>query len=125
MIQPPFDQESRVLDFYDRLQDGRLQNYIRQLPAGTELYPIDENLLERSVNRDLHLSGYASSQDALEDLVGFFLMKEGEILCEALASAEVMGTREIGIDTPEPYRQRGYATITCAWLIPRRLRATV
>ena len=116
-LQPKFDQESRVIDFYDRLQDGRLQNYIDQLPVGTELHPVDENLLERSVNRDLHLSGYPNSEKALEDMLGFFLMKGDEILSEALAGAEIMGTREIGIDTPEPYRQRGYATITCAKLI--------
>lgn len=115
-IQPKFDQESRVLDFHDRLRDDRLQKYIDQLPAGTELRPADENLLERSVNRDLHLSGYPSPEKALEDMVGFFLMKEDEVLCEALAGAEVMGTREIGVDTPELYHQRGYATLTCAKL---------
>jgi len=115
-IHPNFDQESRVLDFYDRIRDGHLQKYIDQLPLGTELCPVDENLIERSTNRDLHLSGYSSTERALEDMSGFFLMKGDEILCEALAGAEILGTHEIGIDTPEPYRQRGYATVTCAKL---------
>jgi RimJ/RimL family protein N-acetyltransferase len=65
----------------------------------------------------LHLSGYPSTAKALEDLMGFFLMREDEILCEALAGAEIMGIREIGVDTPELYRKRGYATLTCARLI--------
>jgi hypothetical protein len=116
-IRPEIDQESGVFDFYDRVQDGRLQKFIDQLPDGTELRPIDGNLIERSVNRELHLSGYPSSEKALEDLVGFFLMEGNEILCEALAGAEIMGNREIGVDTPEPYRKRGYATIACARLI--------
>jgi hypothetical protein len=116
-IQPEFDQEGRVLEFYNRIQDGRLQILIEQLPKGAEFRTVDKNLIERSVNRDLHLTGYTSPESALEDLTGFFLMKGDEILSEALAGAAVMGTREIGIDTPEPYRQRGYATITCAKLI--------
>ena len=116
-IQPKFDQESRVFDFYDRFQDGRLQKFIDLLPPGTELRRVDENLIEQSVNRDLHLSGYPTPKDALSDLVGFFLMKGDEVLCEALAGSEIMGIREIGVDTPEPHRQRGYATITCARLI--------
>jgi len=116
-IHPGCDQESRVLDFYDRVQDDRLQKFIDQVPSGTKLRPVDRNLIERSVNRDLHLSGYTSPEKALEDIVGFFLMEDDEILCEALASPAVMGTREIGIDTLEPYRQRGYATITCAKLV--------
>ena len=45
------------------------------------------------------------------------MLKDDEILCEALAGAEVMGAREIGIDTPAPYRRRGYGTITCSKLI--------
>jgi RimJ/RimL family protein N-acetyltransferase len=116
-IHPECDQESRVLDYYDRLRDGRLQKYIDQLPPGTELRPVDENLIERSINRDLHHSGYSSTEEAEADLIGFFLMKDNEVLCEALAGVEVLGTREMGIDTREPYRQRGYATITCARLI--------
>lgn len=116
-IQPEIDQESRVYDFYDRIQDGCLQNFVDQLPKGVEFHPLDEKLIERSVNRDLHVSGYRSFEEALKDLVGFFLMKGDEVLCEAIAGAEIMGTREIGIDTPEPYRQRGFATLACAQLI--------
>jgi len=117
LVQPEFDYEGRVLDFYNRIQDGRLQKFIDDLPDGTEFNPVDENLIERSVNRDLHLSGYPNLEKALDDLVGIFLMKGEDIFCEALAGAEVMGTREIGIDTPELHRRRGYATITCAKLI--------
>jgi RimJ/RimL family protein N-acetyltransferase len=117
LVQTEYDYEGRVLDFYDRVQDGRLQKFLDYQPDGTEFYPVNECLLERSVNRDLHLSAYPNIEKALDDLVGFFLVRGEEILCEALAGAEVMGTREIGIDTPEPYRQRGYATITCAKLV--------
>lgn len=117
LVQPEFDHESRVLDFYDRIQDGRLQRFMADLPEGTDFQVVDDRLIERSVNRELHLSGYPSPQKAFDDLVGFFLMKGDNILCEALAGAGVMGIREIGIDTPEPHRQRGYATLTCAKLI--------
>jgi len=69
------------------------------------------------VNRDAHFSGYLNHEDALNDLMGFFLMKDDEILCEALAGPVVLGTREMGVDTSESHRQLGYATITCAKLI--------
>jgi RimJ/RimL family protein N-acetyltransferase len=113
----PYDQDSGVIDFYDRHQDGRLERYLAQQPEGTEFHLLTESLLERSVNQDLHFSGYLDLGSALNDLFGYFLMREDQILCEAIAGAEVLGTREIGVDTPEPYRQRGYATITCAKLI--------
>jgi RimJ/RimL family protein N-acetyltransferase len=117
LVTPKFDQESRVLDFYDRIQDGRLPKFIGDLPEHTKILPVDENLIERSLNRDLHLSGYPSSKEALQDIVGFFLMQGDEICSEAFAGAEVIRHREIGVDTPKRYRQRGYATLTCAKLI--------
>ena len=112
-----YDQDGDVMDFYDRIQDGRLHRYLAHQPEGTEFHPLTESLLERSVNRELHLSSYQDYGTALSDLLGFFLMEGDQILCEAIAGAEVLGTREVGIDTPEQYRQRGYATITCAKLI--------
>jgi hypothetical protein len=117
IVPPDFDYEGRVLDFYDRAQDGRLQTIIDQVPDGCELHPVDADLIERSVNRDAHFSGYSSREEALNDLMGFFLMKSDEILCEALAGLVILGTREMGVDTPESYRRRGYASITCAKLI--------
>ena len=99
LVQPEFDHEGWVLDFYDRVQDGRLKKFMDDLPNQTYFRAVDKGLIERSVNRDLHLSGYPNPEKALDDLVGVFLMSGNEILCEALAGVEIMGTREIGIDT--------------------------
>ena len=117
LIPSEYDYEGRVLDFYDRARDGRLKKFINQMPEGCELRPVSADLIERSINRDAHFSGYPNHEAASSDLTGFFLMKADEILCEALAGPMVLGTREMGVDTPESYRQRGYATITCAKLI--------
>ncbi len=117
LIPSDYDYEGRVLDFYDRARDDRLQPFFSQLPEGCELRPVDAALIERSVNREAHFLGYPSYEEALSDLTGFFLMKEAEILCEALAGPVILGTREIGVDTLEKHRQRGYAAITCAKLI--------
>jgi len=95
-----FDHESRVLDFYDRIYDGRLQNFMDNLPEGAFFRSVDETLIEHSVNRDLHFSGYLSPEKALDDLFGYFLMDGDKILCEALAGSEVVRIREIVIDTP-------------------------
>ena len=40
-----------------------------------------------------------------------------KLLCEAFAGPAALGMIEIGVDTREDYRQRGYGTITCAALI--------
>lgn len=117
LVPPDFDYEGYVLDLYDRIEDGRLQALINQLPDECELHPVDADLIERSEHRDEHLSGYPSRDEALRDLLGFFLMRNDEILCEALAGPVVQGTREIGVDTPESHRRSGYASITCAKLI--------
>jgi len=117
IVPPDFDYEGRVLDFYDRTKDVHLQTIIDQVPVGCKLHPVDTDLIERSVNRDAYFSGYPSREDALNDLKGFFLMKDDEILCEAIAGPEILGTREMGVDTSESHRQRGFATITCAKLI--------
>lgn len=117
IVPADFDYEGRVLDFYDRLKDGRLQKFVDLMPERTRLCSVDEKLITRSINRDMHLDSYPSSEAALSDLTGFFLMREDEILCEALAGAGVRRIREIGVDTYEHHRKRGYATITCAKLI--------
>ena len=117
LVPQDFDYEGRVLDFYDRIQDDRLHILINSLPAGCEFHPLDESLLNRSVNRDLHLTSYDSVATALQNLKGIFLVRGEDIFCEAIAGAEIMGIREMGVNTPEPYRRQGFAAITCAKLI--------
>ena len=67
--------------------------------------------------RDVETRHAELYKKAMDDMLGFFLIRNDEILCEAIAGAVVMGTREIGVDTSELHRQRGYATLTCAKLI--------
>jgi len=113
---PTPDYDGFAIDFFDRPVGTGLDAYLRA-PEGCEVRRIDHELFDRSVDRDLNIAAFGSVERALENWIGFFLMRGDEILCEASAGPEANGMVELGVATPEPYRRKGYATITCAHLI--------
>ena len=61
---------------------------------------------------------YCGSLDNfLANGIGLVMMRGDEIIVEAYASSLGDTQAEIGAITREPYRGRGYAPITCAYLI--------
>jgi L-amino acid N-acyltransferase YncA len=67
---------------------------------------------------------FGSPEKALANGLGYCLLKAdrpGEpadtILCAAFAGPAAGGMIELGVETPEPHRRRGYAAVTCAHLI--------
>ena len=109
--------EGKVLDYYDRPIGYGLEPFLDAVLEGCEIQRVDQVLLERSIQYDQHVAKFGSSEEINVDLMGFFLMRDDEILCEAVAGPVIRGTRGPGVDTYEAYRQKGYATITCASLI--------
>jgi RimJ/RimL family protein N-acetyltransferase len=112
------DYDGEVLDFYDR--SDRIANgdeNLEKLPEGCEIRYMGSNLIERSRNREQHIVGFGSLEETLDNRFGFCLMRENEILCEALVGPVIRGTREMGVETYEGYRRQGYAAITCAHLV--------
>lgn len=106
------------LEFYERdLHSTRLGELRRQLPEGHEIRRIDRKLLECCEWRD-DMAFYCGSLDNfLRNDLGLCMMCEDEIIVEAYASALGDPLAEIGAITHEPYRGKGYATITVAFLI--------
>ncbi len=95
----------------------RLQNLRRQLPDGHHIQRIDRTLLQRCEWRD-DMAFYCGSLDNfLSNDLGICLMRGDEIIVEAYASALGSTYAEIGAITHQPYRGKGYAPITVAFLI--------
>jgi RimJ/RimL family protein N-acetyltransferase len=109
--------EGHAIDFTNRLVGQGLESYLQTVPEGCTIRRVDAALFERCVEREGHIATYGSVEKALENLVGFCLLYGDDIACEAFAGPATLGIREMGVETREAYRGRGYATLTCAHLI--------
>jgi RimJ/RimL family protein N-acetyltransferase len=116
LLPTPFEYDGIAIDYTDRPLNQGLDAYL-QAPEGCTVQRMDAALFERSASRDMNIAGCGSAEKALQQMVGFFLMKDDEIVCEAIAGPAAMGMREMGVETYEAHRQKGYATVTCAHLI--------
>jgi RimJ/RimL family protein N-acetyltransferase len=111
---PPPDYDGEAIDFTRR--SGDLATLMR-VPDGCNLRGIDADLLRRKGDYDAAIAAYGSESAALAKGLGYCLMRGDEILCEAFTGPPVDGVIELGVETREPYRRRGYAAVTCAHLI--------
>jgi GNAT superfamily N-acetyltransferase len=115
-LPPSPDYDGAAIDFTNRLVGEGLSQFL-PLPEGCRLQAIDSGLFQHLARPEWYVSVFGSVEKALEKGVGYCLMGDGDILCEAFAGPSANGVIEIGVGTPEAYRRRGYATVTCAHLI--------
>jgi GNAT superfamily N-acetyltransferase len=106
------------LEFYDYDPHSVvLTDLRRRLPAGSELCPIDRQLIERCEWRS-DIEFYCGSLDNfLVNGLGLCMMQRDEIIVEAYVSSFGEAHAEIGAVTHEARRGHGYAPIACAYLI--------
>jgi RimJ/RimL family protein N-acetyltransferase len=116
LLPPNPEYDGIALNYTDRPLNEGLDAYL-QVPEGCTIRRVDAELFERSVDRDMNILACGGKEKALESLIGFYLMRGDEILCEASTGPAVMGIREAGVMTYEAHRGHGYATIACAHLI--------
>jgi RimJ/RimL family protein N-acetyltransferase len=106
------------LEFYDCDPRSHVLADLRQrLPDGFEIRPIDRGLLERCEWRSDMEFFCGSLDNFLVNGIGLCMMQGDEIIVEAYASSLGETQAEIGAVAREAYRGRGYAPITCAYLI--------
>jgi RimJ/RimL family protein N-acetyltransferase len=110
------DYEGTAIDFTHRPLDDDLSRF-RQIPDGCHLQPVDHALFQRLAGHDWTVAMFGDAEMALAKGLGYCLMQDDTIVSEAFAGPCANGLIEIGVGTPEPYRGRGYATLTCAHLI--------
>jgi GNAT superfamily N-acetyltransferase len=94
-----------------------LTGYLQQVPLDCSMRAIDPDLFPRIQDSTFYADMFGSSERALERGFGYCLIRGDEILCEAFAGTSHRGVIEIGVNTWEDHRQRGYATLTCAHVI--------
>jgi len=108
---------AECLEFDRPVGVSDLSAYLSEPPIGYQIHKMDRTLLERSPKHAENINRYGSIENFLSRGMAVCVTREDEIVCEAYADMEIMGMREIGIRTQEPYRKQGLATIACAHLI--------
>lgn len=103
---------------FDRpVGNSDLSPYLGALPEGYSIQRMDRMLLERSPKHDENLNRYGSLESFLASGIAVCITHGHEIVCEAYSDMDILGRRELGIRTQQPYRRHGLATIACAHLI--------
>ncbi len=110
------DYDGTAIDFTNRPVGEGLRQFL-PVPEGCQVRTIDADLFQRLAHPARYVSVFGSAEKAITKGLGYCLMRDDTILCEAFAGPFANGMIEIGVATPEPYRRRGYATVTCAHLI--------
>jgi RimJ/RimL family protein N-acetyltransferase len=115
---PPNPNAAAACLEFDRPVCGSdLSPYLDGLPDGYEIHRMDRTFLERISRLDEKINRYTSVENFLDKGLGFCIVRGDEIVCEAYADMEVMGTRELGVFTQRACWGKGLATIACAHLI--------
>jgi hypothetical protein len=104
-----------TLEFTDRLAAEELPD----IPQGCELKHLDHSLSKQILGRNFLIHLYGSVQQALQWGYGLCLMCGDELLCEAFAGPAAGGVIEIGVETHPHHMHKGYATLTCTYLITK------
>jgi RimJ/RimL family protein N-acetyltransferase len=117
-LPPNADYDGWVVEFSQRETPSKP---FPPIPEDLALRPIDLDLFDRLIGREMYIDIFGSPEDSLLNGFGLCLVRPSSVgqklLCEAFAGPIALGMIEIGVDTREDYRQRGYGTITCAALI--------
>jgi RimJ/RimL family protein N-acetyltransferase len=106
------------LEFYDcDPRSGTILALKGKLPKGHSIQPINRQLLARCEWKAEMEFYTGSASNFLEHGLGLCMVRGGEIIVEAYASALGRTRAEIGAITREGYRGQGYAAVACAYLI--------
>jgi RimJ/RimL family protein N-acetyltransferase len=114
---PAPDAGAECLEFERPIGSSDLSPYLGELPPGYTLRRMDRGLLEHSPKAEENLNRYGSLENFLDRGIAVCILQGDEIVCEAYADMEIMGSREIGIRTQESHRKQRLATCACAQLI--------
>jgi len=63
------------------------------------------------------LRSFGTIENIMQYTLGFVILHDGRVVCEASTGAPTHGRIEIGVNTVESHRRRGLAAIACAHLI--------
>jgi RimJ/RimL family protein N-acetyltransferase len=116
LLPPDPDYVGVAIDFTQRA-NAQDEWPLRPSPEGCHLQRMDAALHRRSNSYDWNVATFGSAERALEQGLGFCLLRDETIVCEAFAGPAALGMIELGVGTHEAYRGRGFATYTCLHLV--------
>jgi RimJ/RimL family protein N-acetyltransferase len=103
---------------YYMLDKQKITINLEVLPEDYKLKRIDEELLKRSELKNIDditewtsTDGWLSQQDFLKNGFGFCIIKGKDIVSWSIADYVIGNSCEIGIETDEDYRRKGFAAI--------------
>jgi RimJ/RimL family protein N-acetyltransferase len=108
--------EGVAIDFWDRSPSVDLDR-LAALPSGYHMHRIDAEIVPEIKGFDYYVTMFGSAERAIQNSVGYLLMCGETVVCEAVAAPLTRGVAEMGIETVAGYRQKGLATIACAYVI--------
>ena len=123
--QPPngFDEVEHMIAYLEHPQSVEFYEGLYQNRAGNlRIVQIDELLMEQCAWKELIYSIYGDFGQFEEAGFGFALCDGDQPLSEAYAGFLGKGVAEIGLVTREEVRRKGFATMTCAYLIAHCLK---
>ncbi|MEW5867867.1 MAG: GNAT family N-acetyltransferase [Chloroflexota bacterium] len=110
------DYEGKAIQFTDRSPDIDLDR-LACLPSGYHIQRINLEIAQKLEGVGYSVTMYGSLERAVQNMIGYCLMQGETIVCEAETVPLSRGVAEMSVDTAEAYRQKGLATVTCAWVI--------
>ena len=116
MLPPAPDYDGRTLYFTEHTPRHRALLTI-PLPSGYFVAPRNADLLKQSPDYQMNIDSFGSIESILRHTLGFAVLHEDQLVCEASTGAPTYGRIEIGVNTAEAHRRRGLAAIACAHLI--------
>jgi GNAT superfamily N-acetyltransferase len=116
-LPPDPDYVGTVFEFRGRTAVGPSELSQKHALKGCRLRTLDSGLVKHSMMADYLTDVYGNVEKALDRGFGFCLTRREEILSESFAGPFANGVIEIGVETSQQHRQRGYATQVCAHLI--------
>lgn len=99
---------------------GEMQHF--SVPEGTELCPVTGDNYHLISGRIAPPFSWESKEEFLKNGFGFCLMKNGSVLSCAFSSAVSNKEIDIGVETNEQFRGRGYGIITSSAMVNEILK---
>jgi len=110
------DYDGRTLYFTDHTPQHRDLLPI-PLPTGYTIVSRDAERLKQSPDYVMTMDSFGTIENIMQHTLGFVILHDGIVVCEAATGAPTHGLIEMGVNTSEAHRRRGLAAIACAHLI--------
>jgi GNAT superfamily N-acetyltransferase len=108
--------EGVAIDFSERSPAVDLER-MAVFPPGFSLRRIDAAYARAVPEFDYYVKMFGSSERAIQNMIGYYLVQGEQIACEAVAAPLCRGVAELGVETAPAFQRMRLATALCACVI--------